>query len=318
MEQPFIYKYKPKSLNNFEINPKIIELLKTFIQIDNLNLLLVGPPGCGKTSLINCLIQEYYLSDYNSSNILTINALKEQGISYYRSEVKTFCQTMCSVPTKKKSIILDDIDNINEQSQQVFRNCMDKYNNNVNFIATCTNIQKVIDSFQSRIIILRIDILEKYYLKKLVSKICIKENIEIAEDASEFILSICDNSVRTLINYLEKFKLMEQKITYDIVIASCTNISFRDFDKFTNLCMNYSNLSEAILLIYSIYDRGYSVMDILDTYFLFIKTTDLLDETKKYSIIKLLCKYIMIFYNIHEDEIELALFTNNLIAILEN
>ena len=73
---------------------------------------------------------------------------------------------------------------------------------------------------------------------------------------------------------------------------------------------------EAIDLIYSIYDKGYSVMDILDNYFLFLKSTKILDENKKYLIMKLLCKYITIFYNIHEDEIELALFTNNLIKII--
>ena len=58
-------------------------------------------------------------------------------------------------------------------------------------------------------------------------------------------------------------------------------------------------------------------MDILDTYFLFIKCTDILIEEQKYEIIKLLCKYIVIFYNIHEDEIELAIFTKNLINILK-
>ena len=36
-------------------------------------------------------------------------------------------------------------------------------------------------------------------------------------------------------------------------------------------------------------------------------------EMQKYKIIALLCKYITIFHNVHEDEIELALFTNNAI-----
>jgi hypothetical protein len=31
----------------------------------------------------------------------------------------------------------------------------------------------------------------------------------------------------------------------------------------------------------------------------------------KYQAIAIICKYITIFHNIHEDEIELALFTNN-------
>ena len=90
-------------------------------------------------------------------DILVINSLKEQGIQYYRTEVKTFCQTRCSIQGKKKIVILDDIDNINEQSQQVFRNCIDKYSNNVHFISSCSNIQKVIDSLQSRKIIIKLN-----------------------------------------------------------------------------------------------------------------------------------------------------------------
>lgn len=58
-------------------------------------------------------------------------------------------------------------------------------------------------------------------------------------------------------------------------------------------------------------------MDILDNYFLFVKSTIILSETEKYDIIPFICKYITIFHNIHEDEIELSLFTNNLINIIK-
>jgi len=316
MDQPFIYKYNPQILKDFEIDSKIIDLLKTLIQIDTLNILLVGDAGCGKTSLINCIIKEYYGDSYNATNILTINSLKDQGISYYRSEVKTFCQTMCTIPNKKKFVVLDDIDNINEQSQQVFRNCIDKYSNNVNFIAACSNTQRVIDSFQSRVIMLKIKALEKENLEKIIMKICTAENLVIDEAAKEFILSICNNSVRVVINYLEKFKLLNVAITSDIAINTCTNISFKELKMYTELCMDSTKLQEAIKLIYNIYDRGYSVIDILDNYFLFIKTTDLIEENVKYAIITLLCKYITIFFNVHEEEVELALFTNNLIKVL--
>ena len=57
-------------------------------------------------------------------------------------------------------------------------------------------------------------------------------------------------------------------------------------------------------------------MDILDNYFLFVKITDLLTEEQKYNIIPIICKYITIFHNIHEDEIELALFSNNICSII--
>jgi hypothetical protein len=58
-------------------------------------------------------------------------------------------------------------------------------------------------------------------------------------------------------------------------------------------------------------------MDILDTYFLFLKITHLIDEDKKYEIIPFICKYISVFHNIHENEIELALFTNNIIGFFK-
>ena len=44
-----------------------------------------------KTSLLQATIREYYQTkNYSSDNILYINNLKEQGIQYYRNEVKTF------------------------------------------------------------------------------------------------------------------------------------------------------------------------------------------------------------------------------------
>ena len=201
MDQPFIYKYRPKKLKDFEMSNTIIELLETLIDSDILNILLVGNSGSGKSSLINCIIKSYYNDNYSSENILTINSLKDQGISYYRSDVKTFCQTMCTIPNRKKIVILDDIDYINEQSQQVFRNCIDKYSKNVCFIASCSNIQKVIDSYQSRVLIIKIKPVEILYLNNIINKICIIENIEIEDKAKEFILSLCNNLVRTLISY---------------------------------------------------------------------------------------------------------------------
>ncbi|ALH22956.1 replication factor C small subunit [Chrysochromulina ericina virus CeV-01B] len=316
MDQPFIYKYRPKKLKDFEMSNTIIELLETLIDSDILNILLVGNSGSGKSSLINCIIKSYYNDNYSSENILTINSLKDQGISYYRSDVKTFCQTMCTIPNRKKIVILDDIDYINEQSQQVFRNCIDKYSKNVCFIASCSNIQKVIDSYQSRVLIIKIKPVEILYLNNIINKICIIENIEIEDKAKEFILSLCNNLVRTLISYLEKFKLLNILVTYDIAVNTCTNISFNDFNKYIKLCID-NDLSKAVELLYNIYDRGYSVIDILDNLYLFVKTTDILEEESKYIIIKYICKYITIFYNIHENEIELALLTNNLITYLK-
>jgi len=317
MTIPFIYKYKPRLFKDFEIDKNIITILNTLISMDNLNILFIGDSGSGKTSIINALIKEYYCNiPYDNNNVLIINSLKDQGIQYYRNEVKTFCQTRSSINNKKKIVILDDIDNINEQSQQVFRNCIDKYSNNVHFISSCSNIQKVIDSVQSRETIIKLKSLEYDSLKNILFKIKTNENITIEKKAEDFILSISNGSIRILLNYLEKFKLLNKEIiTFELVENICTNISFSIFKKYTQLIVN-NNMVEAINIFYELYDKGYSVMDIYDNYFIFVKMTDILNETQKYETIKILCKYISIFHNIHEDEIELALFSNNLIQLL--
>jgi DNA polymerase III delta prime subunit len=314
----FIHKFQPIYFDDFGKKNEVIDILKTLILMDNLNILLLGNIASGKTSLLNAIIKEYYkeneLKDYEE-NVLFINSLKEQGINYYRTDVKTFCQTCSTIPNKKKIIVLDDIDFINEQSQQVFRNCIDKYSNNVHFISSCTNIQKVIENLQSRFSIIKIKPLEKENLIEIINNIKTSENIDIDPQAEEFIINICNNTVKILINYMEKFKLLNEKITLDLAIKLCSNISFYTLEDYTNL-IKENKLEDAITLIYDLYDRGYSVMDILDNYFVFIKHTNTLDEDEKYKIIPYICKYITIFHNIHEDEIELALFTNNLVNIL--
>jgi DNA polymerase III delta prime subunit len=314
--QNLINKYQPYMLEDFKLDDTLRLLIKTLLEIDNLNVLFCGAMASGKTSILNAIIREYYIGyDQNkyNDNILHINNLKEQGINYYRSDVKTFCQTSSVIPGKKKFIVLDDIDFINEQNQQVFRNCIDKYKHKVHFMSSCSNIQKVIDSIQSRFTMIKLHTMKLDHIKDIISNIKTKENITIDTDAEEFMINISNSSINVIINYMEKFKLINKHVDISLVCQLCSNIDFGIFKKYTSHVLN-SELQSACELIYDIYEKGYSVIDILDNYFLFIKITNIISDDIKYKIIPYICKYITIFYDIHEDEIELALFTNNLVT----
>ena len=111
MNDCFLKKYKCKKYNDFIIDKQFIELLYTLININNINILFIGSRGTGKTCLINSTIREYYKNDIIPiQNVLYINNLKDQGIQYYRNEVKTFCQIKSDIPKKKKFVVLDDLD----------------------------------------------------------------------------------------------------------------------------------------------------------------------------------------------------------------
>ena len=310
----FLKKYQPQTFDDFDQEHYHIDLIKMFIKMNSLNLLIIGNNGSGRTTLIDTIIREYYkLKELPHDNILHINNVDEQGIRYYRNTVKTFCQTTSNVPGKKKMLILDDIDMINDQSQQVFRNFIDKYSDNVNFLASCSNNQKVIDSIQSRCSIIKINPTTDNIMKTIYERIVGEENLNITVEAKKFILKVSNQSIRLLLNYLEKIKLYDGKINIKNIKDICTNISFHDFKEYTNKWYNEKNMNEAIDIIFSIQDKGYSVMDILDSYIMFVKLSKNIEEETRYKIIKVICKYISIFHRVSENEIQLAFFTNDLI-----
>ncbi len=318
----FITKYKPYFINEFSefsSNKELINILQILHRLDDLNLLLIGHPSSGKTTLLYAIIREYYelkkTDNIPETNIMFINNLKEQGINFYRNEMKIFCQSHCSIFGKKKMVVIDDIDNINEQSQQVFRNYIDKYKGNVNFISVCTNIQKVIESLQSRVHIINIPPPEKEQLRLIMEKIVREEKIEIDQEAKEYLLAISGTSIRGLINNLEKMYILNEPVDLYLCKKSCSNISFQIFESYVQY-IRRGDLYNSVRVLYEIHDYGYSVIDILDYFFTFVKTTDLFTEDEKYKIIPILCKYITVFHSIHEDVIELGLFTNKVFECL--
>ena len=315
MDEPFIFKYKPKTLKDFLSNNNFKQLITSYINIDELNIILFGDSGSGKTTLIECILKEYYKDNIHDCDILVINSLKEQGITFYRNEVKNFCQTI-TLSNKKKTIIIDDIDTINEQCQQVFRNYIDKYSNNINVIMSCSNIHKIIDTLKSRVSILKIESINKGIIDKIVSTIIYNEKIKIEDSIKEKLYQISNYSIRNIINNLEKIKLYNKSVNEENIYILCSNISYFTLENYTKLCIE-NNYNESLKILYNFYNMGYTLMDIYDEYFIYIKYSNSLDNKQKIIINKILCKYISIFYNIHEDPIELAFFNKEIIQDIQ-
>lgn len=245
--------------------------------------------------------------------------MKEQGIAFYRGDVKTFCSSLPTIPNKKRFVVLDDLDLINEQSQQIFRTCIDKYNKSVNFVASCTNPQKVIESLQSRLLSVRIPPLEPRSLKRIADNIIAKENLSLTPEALDYIIMVAQNSARSLINYLEKVALLDKHVDLSLAEALCTDIAWIYFEHYLQFCKS-GNVKQAVDILYQFYHQGFSVMDILDNLFVFIKQTQtgLLSEQEVYQLVQILCRHIIMLQEIHVHQVELAFFTCKVIKTISS
>jgi DNA polymerase III delta prime subunit len=313
MDDLLVNKYKPKTINEFTYPNATKSMINNLMRIDEISFILFGNKGCGKSTILNCIVKEYYGNKDYLGNTLILNSASDQGINYYRNDVKLFCQTNCTVPKKKKIIIFDDFDQINDQCQHVFRNYIDKYQHKIGFILSTSNLHKIINSIQSRFLVINLPSPNNIQVKSLAQTIIDKEGIVISETSLDYIMVIAENSLFRTLHYLEKLKLISNISDYNIEDVF-GNVNHTHFDKYFTLLKN-KEFNKAFNILSNIYEDGYSVIDILDALFQYIKITDILSEDKKYKIIPIICKYITIFYDIHEHEIELIFLTNNIIKI---
>ena len=125
MDTPFLFKYRPTNLSEFNFNKDINKILNYLIMNNQIHLLIVGDSGTGKSSFIDCLLKTYYKDLSNiekQDHILMINNLSEQGILYYRTTVYHFIQSKSTLVNKKKTVmpVIGILNNKNRLIQTTF------------------------------------------------------------------------------------------------------------------------------------------------------------------------------------------------------
>ena len=313
-----IIKYKPKELDDFNITKYTKELVNIYLDNKKLLFLIHGGTGYGKSSLINVILNKYYNNDKEriNRNTININLLKEQGINYYRNELKNYCQINNLSNIKEKiTIVVDDLDLLNEQCQQIFNTFINNYEN-INFIISCNDKQKIKSTIINKLELITIKNLTDEFIKITLDKIITNEDMIMDEKCKKLIIRASNTSIPNMINNIDKIKLisMDKNIDYNLLECVTCNITITDMSKYIDLCKK-NNLKESIKHILNMCNNGFSVIDILEEFFLYIKLHSEIEDKYKYEIIKLICKYINIFHNIHEDSIELVFLTNNISKI---
>lgn len=155
-ERPLVEKYRPVTLQDVVGNIYAIDQLKSIVKFGNMpNLILVGPPGTGKTSSVMCMARQM-LADCVKAGTLELNASDDRGIDVVRDKIKQFAHQKVTVPAgMHKLIILDEADSMTESAQQALRMVMTEYSNTTRFALACNDSSKLIEPIQSRCAIVR-------------------------------------------------------------------------------------------------------------------------------------------------------------------
>ena len=112
------------------------------------HLLLFGPAGVGKTAAAMVLGKEL-LGEY-MDNFVEINASDDRRLEIVRTQIREFAQTMKIGDVPFKIMHLDEMDGMTTDAQNALKRVMERYSENVRFIITCNDRNKIIHPIQSR------------------------------------------------------------------------------------------------------------------------------------------------------------------------
>ena len=293
---PFSEKYRPRKLEDLVLDDIIYTKIKNIIQNKNIpNIIFTGKSGVGKTSTIHCIARLIYPREYHDS-IIELNASDDRGIKSVHETIINFCKRKIDFKegfAQHKLLILDEADNITPKAQRLINSIMEKYPT-TRFAFTCNNSSDIIESIQSRCIIVRFTKPPVNLFINRIKFICVKEIIEYDDNALTYLFDICQKDLRKTFNMLELFFRAVGKISIENIIQ-ISDLPSQDI--LTNLLKNIivKDVVSICKIINDFKIQGYYSLDVLLHFIQFIKTDKSLKEDQRINLINILSNqsYIM-------------------------
>lgn len=122
------------------------------------HIFITGPPGCGKTTCIDELLQMFRTeAPFHIESVMYLSSEKDRGIHTIRDKVNDFCKRSHAKENSFRFIIIDDADSLPLISQQALRRPMETYSHLTRFIFASRYISHMIEPLRSRCCVLEMD-----------------------------------------------------------------------------------------------------------------------------------------------------------------
>lgn len=241
METWFI-KHKPKNIDSFLLNREDLKRIKRWIKDFKANkpntpksLLLFGPPGVGKTTLANILLEEYGydVKEYNASEIRNQKLIRDRILDINGSV--NVADKLCY---KKKiiGIIMDEIDGMSsgdrggltELCNIIFKN---KSMTQSPFICITNLIEKKMKVLKDKSCFVTIKKPTIYQLTELTNRILKKEQIKCNNIILiKYLVERAQGDYRRLINLCE-YIFSDTSIDFDLLSIEKTKKYIDNFER---------------------------------------------------------------------------------------
>jgi len=202
MNEPWTERYRPQTIDDIAGQTVIKATVKKFIGNSGLpNCLLVGPPGCGKTTMALAIVNEI-LGEDKDGNFAEFNASDDRSIEFLRKNV---VQATKHAPLngKLRLILLEEADGILKDGFQLLRRPLETATK-TRFIFTANELKAFIAPLTSRLMVFKFEPLSKEDVIGRLKQIADAEKVKVTDQLLKEIAKEVNGDLRSAINSLQQ------------------------------------------------------------------------------------------------------------------
>ena len=244
------------------------------------HIFITGAPGCGKTTLIKELLQEYsYLKKRPNAHLwgeetvdecLLLGPDQDRGIQTIRGQVSLFIRQKSVGEEIFRWVVIDDVDTFPQISQQALRRPMESYSHITRFLFIGTSEEDLIPALRSRCIHIPMNSIDTIlYMNKFLGNVDMPDPEKFTPEMWSWLINIANNNISDLVRLLKLVRDMrvsfDEELSLSQVRILCSAPFFLDFMPLLE-AMSKKDSVGAIKSILSIWKRGYAYEDILESF----------------------------------------------------